>query len=320
MLHDTFLVALPVAFLVAGALVVALLAFGQAYIQFDAAVFPVQRQRYQGVALAFDLADQAIRMILDAHVNVGMVGAIENIGLAKRLLTDAKNKFVQMGFADQAVETICQERRVGIARDICDWAEGNRADAVIISTRGRSKLAAFFLGETANKVLEYSRTCPVWLVKGTVKEKHAILAIDNSKNALRAVDHAGFMLTGTDVKVAVFHSKRDLKRFLPKEVADEFPELQKFWQRKAGKVILPFIQKAKDMLLESGLREDQITTKLVDGSRSAAADILEEIKTSKAGSLFMGLRGYSNVGDFAMGSVTRKVLNHAENMAVCVVP
>jgi nucleotide-binding universal stress UspA family protein len=209
---------------------------------------------------------------------------------------------------------------VGIARDICDWAVNNRAHAVIISTRGRSKLAAFFLGETANKVLEYSRTRPVWLVKGTVKKKHAILSIDNSKNALRAVDHAGFMLSGTDVKVTVFHSKRDLKRFLPQELADEFPELQKFWQRKAGNVMLPFIQKAKNMLLDAGLREGQISTKLVDGSRSAAADILEEMKTSKAGSFFMGLRGYSNVGDFAMGSVTRKVLNHAEDMVVCIVP
>jgi nucleotide-binding universal stress UspA family protein len=244
----------------------------------------------------------------------------KNVGMAERLLIDAKNKLVQMGFAEQAVGTVYQERRVGIARDIYDWAEGNRADAVVISTRGRSKLAAFFLGETANKVLEYSRTCPVWLVKGTVKRKHAILAIDNSKNALRAVDHAGFMLSGTDVNVTVFHSKRDLKRFLPKEVADEFPELQQFCQRKAGKVILPFIQKAKDMLMEAGLREDQITTKLVDGSRSAAADILEEMKSSKTGSLFMGLRGYSNVEDFAMGSVTRKVLNHAENTAICIVP
>ncbi len=244
----------------------------------------------------------------------------KNIGLAERLLTDAKNNLVKTGFAEQAVETVYQERRVGIARDICDWAEGNRADAVIISTRGHGKLAAFFLGETANKVLEYSRTCPVWLVKGTVKKKHAILAIDNSKNALRAVDHAGFMLSGTDVNVTIFHSKRDLKRFLSKEVADEFPELQKFWQRKAGKVMLPFIQKAKDMLLEAGLREDQITTKLVDGSRNAAADILEEMKTSKAGSIFMGLRGYSSVKDFTMGSVTRKVLNHAEDIAVCIVP
>ncbi len=137
---------------------------------------------------------------------------------------------------------------------------------------------------------------------------------------MRAVAHAGLMLTGTNVNVTVFHSKRDLKRFLPKEVADEFPEIQNFWQRKAGKVILPFIQKAKDMLLEAGLREGQIRTKLVDGSRSAASDILEEMKTSKAGSLFVGLHGHSNVKEFAMGSVTRKVLNHAEDMAVCIVP
>ena len=191
---------------------------------------------------------------------------------------------------------------------------------MILSTRGRGKLAAFFLGETANKVLEYSRSCPVWMIKGTVKKKQAILAIDNSKNSLRAVDHAGFMLSGTDVNVTVFHSKRDLRRFLPKELADEFPELQKFSQRKAGKVMMPFIQKAKDMLLEAGLREGQITTKLVDGSRSAAADILEEMKSSKAGSLFMGLHGYSSVEEFAMGSVTRKVLNQAEDMAVCIVP
>ena len=91
-------------------------------------------------------------------------------------------------------------------------------------------------------------------------------------------------------------------------------------QRKAGKVISPFIQKAKDMLLEAGLKEGQITTKLVEGSRSAAADILDEMKSSKAGSLFIGQHGFSNVGDFAMGSVTRKVLNQAEDMAVCVVP
>jgi len=41
--HNAFLIPLPVPFLVAGALVVALLAFGQADIEFDAAVFPVQR-------------------------------------------------------------------------------------------------------------------------------------------------------------------------------------------------------------------------------------------------------------------------------------
>jgi nucleotide-binding universal stress UspA family protein len=243
-----------------------------------------------------------------------------NVEMAQNLLTAGKKRLIVMGFAEKTLEAVSKKIEIGIARDIVNWSERKQADAVIISTRGRGKLAGFFLGETANKVLEYSRSCPVWMIKGTVKEKHAVLAIDNSKNSLRAVDHAGFMLSGTDMKVTIFHSKRDLKRFLPQELADEFPELQKFWQRKAGKVILPFIQKAKDMLLEAGLSEGQITTKLVDGSRSAAADMLDEMKSSKAGSLFIGLHGYSSVKDFTMGSVTRKVLNQAEDMAVCIVP
>ena len=48
--------------------------------------------------------------------------------------------------------------------------------------------------------------------------------------------------------------------------------------------------------------------------------LLDEMKSSKAGSLFIGLHGYSSVKDFTMKSVTRKVLNQAEDMAVCIVP
>ena len=143
---------------------------------------------------------------------------------------------------------------------------------------------------------------------------------DNSKSALRAVDHAGFMLSGTGAKVTIFHSKRDLKRFIPDTLVDEFPEFQKFWQRRAGKEIAPFLQKAREVLLAAGLKNEQIKTKVVDGSRSAAADILEELKRSEAGALFISLHGYSSVKDYSMGSITRKVLHQAEDVAVCIVP
>ena len=92
----------------------------------------------------------------------------KNIDLAERLLTNAKSKLVKMGFDEQTIVTAFQKQRVGIARDICNWAEDNRADAVIISSRGRSRFEAFFTGEIANKVLEYVKTCPVWMVKGFV--------------------------------------------------------------------------------------------------------------------------------------------------------
>ena len=243
-----------------------------------------------------------------------------NTEMAQRLLKAAKDKLVNIGFAEESVEAVFRKIELGIARDIVNWSQKKQADTVILSTHGRSRLEAFFTGETANKVLEYSRICPVWMVKGTVKKNHVLLAIDNSENALRAADHAGFMLSGTDAKITIFHSKRDLRRFISKSVLDEFPEVQKFWQHKAGEKIVPFMQKAKDMLLAAGLREDRIATKVIDGSRSAAADILNEAQTSDTGTIFLGLRGYSGVKDFTMGNVTRKVLNHAGDMTVSIVP
>jgi nucleotide-binding universal stress UspA family protein len=244
-----------------------------------------------------------------------------NHQMAERILTDAKERLIKIGFTKKTVEAVFRNIEIGIARDICSWAEDNKkADAIFISSRGRSRLETFFTGEIANKVLEYAKVCPVWMVKGTVRSKNVLLAVDNSENAIRAVDHAGFMLSGTNVSVTVYHSKRDLRRFVPKEVLQEFPGIQKFWQKKAGDVVAPYMKKARTMLIQAGLAENQISMKLVDGSRSAAKDILEEAAENAIGTVILGRKGYSNVKDYSMGSTTKKVLDRASNMTVCIVP
>ena len=243
-----------------------------------------------------------------------------NIGLAERLLTDAKNKLVKLGFSEQAVETVHQERRVGIARDICNWAQDHQADALVISSRGRTRIEAFFTGEIANKVLEYAKTCPIWLVKGFVKNGDVLLAVDHSENAMRAVDHCGFMLSGTVANVTVFHANRDLGRFIPKEVVEEFPEFKKFFARKAGEVVAPYLKKSKEMLIKAGLTERQTTIKVIDGSRHTARDILDKAHSNGIGTVVLGKRGNSNIKDFSMGSIARKILDGAADMAVCIVP
>jgi nucleotide-binding universal stress UspA family protein len=243
-----------------------------------------------------------------------------NTEMAHHLLQTAQDRLIDMGFAKKSVEAVFRRVEVGIARDIVHWTENKKADAILITTRGRSRLEIFFMGEVAAKVLEYCRICPVWMVSGSVRKKNAILAVDNSENALRAAKHAGFMLSGTDAHVTVFHSKKDLRRFISRAVLDEFPEIQKFWQHKSDDDIVPFMQKAKDALLAAGLGENQITIRVVDGSRTAAADILDEAQNSGSGTIFLGLRGYSAVTDYTMGSVTRKVLNQARDMTVSIVP
>ncbi len=244
-----------------------------------------------------------------------------NSELAESILAKAKGRLMNVGFSRETVEAVFRKIEIGVARDICRWAEDNKkADAIIISSRGRSRLEAFFTGEVANKVLECANLCPVWLVKGTVKSKNVLLAVDNSENAMRAVDHAGFLLAGTDVKVTVFHSKRDLRRFVSKEVLQEFPEVEKFWQSTAGETIAPYLAKSRESLIRAGLAENQIAVQVVDGSRSAARDILKAAEESSIGAIVMGKKGYSNVTDYAMGSISKKVLERATDMAVCIVP
>ncbi|MDY6838421.1 MAG: universal stress protein [Thermodesulfobacteriota bacterium] len=72
----------------------------------------------------------------------------QNIRMAERILREAKVALVRKGFEKGRVKTLYKRRKVGTARDICMWADDNRADSVLISTRGRSRLQAFLWGKS----------------------------------------------------------------------------------------------------------------------------------------------------------------------------
>ncbi len=58
--HGALLFALPVAVLAGLTFAMRLFALGQGDFQFDLIAFPITGSRYQGVSVAFDLADQFI--------------------------------------------------------------------------------------------------------------------------------------------------------------------------------------------------------------------------------------------------------------------
>jgi nucleotide-binding universal stress UspA family protein len=80
------------------------------------------------------------------------------------------------------------------------------------------------------------------------------------------------------------------------------------------------LKSAKETLLKSGLKENQISIKLDAGSESAAADIHKEVENSDAGTIILGKRGYSDEKNFSMGTVAKKVLYQASDLTVCIVP
>ena len=243
----------------------------------------------------------------------------KSLEMAERIVTEAKNILLKKGFQEENIKGVYWKKQIGIARDICNFAGDKDADALIVTRRGRSRLDAFLSGEISSKILDYCRTCPVWVVEGDVQFKKALIAMDSSENGIRAADHAGFMLAGTDCQITLFHSKRHLKRFVPQEVIEAAPELEELWRNKAGEQIGPYMEKGKDVLIKAGLREEQISTKVVEGSRSAAADILKEARSNSFGTIVVGRKGHSSVKEYFMGSTTSKILEDSGSLAVWVV-
>ena len=80
------------------------------------------------------------------------------------------------------------------------------------------------------------------------------------------------------------------------------------------------MKKDRKMIIQAGLADNQISVKPVDGTRSATRDILKEAEENQILTIVLGKKGYSDIEAYSMGSTTRKVLDRASDMAVCIVP
>lgn len=243
----------------------------------------------------------------------------KNKEIAEQILSEAKNILLSKGFNEEKIKTCCQKRGITVTQDICNWASMKQVDTILLTKRGSTEIKSLFMGKVSTRLVEYRRNDPVWILEGLVDSKNVLVCVDNSENALRAVDHVGFMLSGTDCRITIFHTMRHLTRFISMPVLEETEDLEKFWKNKAGKEIAPYIKKAREILLKAGLSEEQITTKVTEGSRSAADDILKEAQDNDYGTIVMGRRGLSAVKEFFMGSVTTSVLNRSTSLSIWIV-
>jgi len=242
-----------------------------------------------------------------------------NVEMAEKILAEARSAIIEKGFDKDKISTISKHKDISIALDIAQMADNNKVDAILLSRHGRTGLKDFFMGEISSKLLEYCKDYPVWIMGGPVNSKKVLVCVDNSENALRAVEHAGSMLSGADCNITLFHTKSHIRRFVPLDVLENAPGLDEIWQKKAEEEITPYMMKSKEMLIKHGLAENNIDIKIIDGSRSVADDILKAAKTKNSGTIVLGRRGISKVEEFFIGSVTRKVIQQAVGFTVWVV-
>jgi nucleotide-binding universal stress UspA family protein len=157
--------------------------------------------------------------------------------------------------------------------------------------------------------------------------KKMLIAVDDSKCAMKAVEYVAQQFAGTnDLHIALVHVLPNLPAIFWDEghilSDDEKKERKKVldtWLAKHKQKIEPLLRSAADRLIKSGIKTGQITTKFISDSTDAAQSILEEAKDGGYQTIIIGRCGISQRKHLLLGSVTSRVIHLGEGVAICVV-
>ncbi len=215
---------------------------------------------------------------------------------ASRYLTGA-------GFREGAIQIHIRERKSGVARDIIEKARRGEYAAVIAGRRGASKLDEILLGSIAFKLLERVSFTPLALIGTGVKPGKILIGFDGSEESMRAVRMTADFFCETRSTVLLLDVIRSRDKAVIKRIEER---------------IQPLFEQAKEHLVGKSFDPDKIESKIISNAESRSGTILEEARAGGYGTIIVGRRGVSGVGDFFMGSVCLKVVQLAVEQAVWV--
>ena len=154
-------------------------------------------------------------------------------------------------------------------------------------------------------------------------DKKILVAIDDSENAMRAVEFIANLFT-TDNKITLFNVIQDtaaLCEMNSPELIPYFKSQQSSFctlEEKKQKLVNQALQKAREILMDTGFDENSITIKSEIKKNGVARDIVKEAQ-SGYNVIVLGRRGMSGIMDFILGSISQKVFNSAKDISVLFV-
>ena len=244
----------------------------------------------------------------------------KNAAKSREILDAAARRMVRQGVVESRVEILTMPMSIGVADDILALGTAKHYDAILVARRGASSLQKWLTGSVTANLVEHSELIPIWVVDGTVSSDKILLAADGSQSALRALDHMAFMLSGHSTHaIHVLHIRPRFQDYC--EI-----EMEAATTQDAETVLLNddrhcmdnFYQQALALLIKNGMEKDRLKVDTLDGKLSVARSIQNYASDLTYGTVVMGRRGRSK--SMFTGSVSRSLLQKADDMALWVVP
>ena len=243
-----------------------------------------------------------------------------NARLAQSLLDEYQSDMIGRGIASDRIEGVTQERRLGFAKDIIEFAQQGRFDAVVVGRRGLSGIAKLYSGSVTANILEQSQVIPVWLVDGEAGAGELMVAVDGSEASLRVIDHVSFMMNGdSETPMTLLHVAGNARNTCGIDMEDApDTELENIIVRGDKACIDQFYARVLEKFKQAGISERRVRFKTIEGRRRIGKTIMEFAEKGDYHTLVVGRRGIDR--SFFMGSVSRYMINNLSDGALWVIP
>ncbi len=154
-------------------------------------------------------------------------------------------------------------------------------------------------------------------------DKKILIAVDGSTASDRAVDYVGLMEGAMvkNLKVALYNAMTPVPPFMRREGQSDTATYRRVAQleRRNRKAAQEVLGAARQRLVDHGLAEENVELKAMPRAADAARDILFEAEHGIYDALVIGRRGLSKAQELFLGSVTNKVVQHAERLPIWIV-
>jgi len=243
-----------------------------------------------------------------------------NARLAQSLLDEYQSDMIGRGIASDRIEGVTQERRLGFAKDIIEFAQQGKYDAIVVGRRGLSGIAKLYAGSVTANILEQSQVIPVWLVDGEASAGEILVAVDGSEGSLRVVDHVSFMMNGdSETRMTLLHVAGNTRNTCEIEMEDPpDTELEDIIVRGDKACIDQFYARVLEKFKQAGITGERVRFETVEGRKRVGKAIMDYSEKGNFHTLVVGRRGIDR--SFFMGSVSRYMINNLSDGALWVIP
>jgi len=245
--------------------------------------------------------------------------AQKRLRTARAYMLTAISRLGKLGVAAERITSEVRLARSTVADDILHEGRQGAYDAIVIGRRGLTKLSEMMLGSVSASLFEKAHNVPLWIVDGHIDSHKFLVPVDGSFCSLMAVDHLAHILAGSShCRITLFHSTAMLSTVRTLDPQELFEHWGREWCEEHLGRPDSLYHAPKQVLLESGIPEENISWLHTAKGIEAARQILRQALIDDYGTIVIGRRGEEvNKGIFR--GVSDRVVLMGEEVAIWIV-